>query len=293
MTAFKTGVHTIEFRTPQRLDLDSLPQMYKGAVWIKEGRYVLTIPKIRGMPEYSTPADTQKAIEEAFTEFVNMGAGYPKVTRIDYRFDDHDGAYSDHLQRMTVLVNLIAHESGIYDRRVFYADGNDAKTSVRCMPHSDDHSTRYGIEYYDKLKEHGSAEHGKARLEFRRLNMEGETVQCILREWRNMLQSITRRKYISMLEAHARSLHNTKQDSETAAEFIKRTRSKLIAYEEWNIIHKISGKHSNHYDKAAHLPKWAEVKSFIDDLTAQLDEALNQPQTSSFHPDSVMNELPF
>lgn len=101
------------------------------------------------------------------------------------------------------------------------------------------------------------------------------------------------RLYLAMLEAHARSLYSTKQDDETATAFIKRTRSKFIAYEEWNIVHKINGKHSNHYDKAAHLPKWAEVKSFIDDLTAQLDEALNQPQTSSFHPNSVMNELPF
>lgn len=296
MTAFKTGVHTIEFQTTNYLKLPDLPEEYSGAVnpvESKTKRYKLTLPKVHGVPEYSNPADTQRDIEESLTEFANMGAGYPKVTRIDYRFDDHDGAYADNLQLMTVLVNLIAHEGGIYDRRVFYTDGNHDITSVRCMPDKHDDTAKYGVEYYDKPKQAKTDEYGNARLEFRRLNMEGETVAYVLREWRDMLKSITRMKYLEMLKAHAYALCGTMLEGETATEFIRRTRSKLIAYEEWNIIHKMIGKHPNHYDKAAHLPKWAEAKAFIDDLTAQLDEAIVQPPTGSFHPDSVTNKLPF
>ena len=301
MFSFMTGVHTIEFQTANQLNLSALPPAYKGMGKDenriirpeRQKRYVMNVTKLPGMQEYNSPADTQKAIEEAFALFSDMGAGYPKITRIDYRLDDYGGTYADNLSLMTVLVNLIAFEGNLYDRRVFYTDGNGTITSVRCMPHDNDHSAKYGVEYYDKPNQAKTDRYGNARLEFRRLNMEGETVQYAVKEWRDLLQSITKKEYLAMLEAHARSLYSTKQDDETATAFIRRTRSKLIAYEEWNIIHKISGKHSNHYDRAAHLSKWAEVKSFIDDLTAQLDEALNQPQTSSFHPDSVMNELPF
>lgn len=301
MTSFMTGVHTIELQTTNQLNLSALPPAYKGTGKDenriirpeRQKRYVMNMTKLPGMQEYNSPADTQKAIEEAFALFSDMGAGYPKVTRIDYRFDDHEGTYADNLSFMVVLVNLVAYEGGLYDRRVYYMDGNGTITSVRCMPHDNDHSAKYGVEYYDKPNQAKTDRYGKARLELRRLNMEGETVQYAVKEWRDMLQSITRKQYLAMLEAHAQALYSTKQDSETAAEFIKRTRGKLIAYEEWNIIHKLGGKHANHYDKAAHLPKWAEVKMFIDDLTAQLGEALNQPQASTLHPDSVMNELPF
>lgn len=294
MTTFKTGVHTIEFKTTNYLKLSELPPAYENAIK-PEGkkRYRLNVTKLPRMQEYNSPVDTQNAINEAFAALADMGAGYPQTTRIDYRLDDHEGTYADGLSLMTVLVNLIAYRSGIYDRRVFYADGNQTITSVRCMPDDKDDTTQYGAEYYDKPKQAKTDEYGNARLELRRLKMEGESVQFVLREWLDMLQSITKKEYIAMLEAHARSLHSTRQDEETATEFIRRTRSKLIAYEEWNIIHKISGKHSNHYDQAAHLPKWAEVKVFLDDLTAQLDEALAQPETGVNHPKKVLNELPF
>ena len=294
MLKFKTGVHTIEFKTTNYLKLSELPPAYENAIK-PEGkkRYRLNVTKLPRMQEYNSPADTQNAINEAFAALADMGAGYPQTTRIDYRLDDHEGTYVDGLSLMTVLVNLIAYRSGIYDRRVFYTDGNGVTTSTRCMPDDKDKTTQYGAEYYDKPKQAKTDEYGNARLELRRLNMEGETVQFVLREWLDMLKSITKKEYIAMLEAHARSLHSTRQDEESATEFIRKMRGKLIAYEEWNIIHKISGKHSNHYDQAAHLPKWAEVKTFIDDLTAQLHGALAQPKTISFHPESVMKPEPF
>lgn len=294
MINFKTGVHTIEFQTNKYIKLSDLPPAYDDAIK-PEGkkRYRLNVTKLPGMQEYNSPADTQKAIEDAFCAFVDMDAGYPKTTRIDYRLDDHNGTYADNLPLMTVLVNLIAYRSGIYDRRVFYTDGNGTITSVRCMPDDKDEITRYGAEYYDKPKQAKTDEYGNARLELRRLNLSNESVPFIVKEWRDLLQSITKKEYLAMLEEHAQSLHSTRQDGETATAFVKRTRSKLIAYEEWNIIHKISGKHSNHYDKAAHLPKWAEVKTLIDEITAQLDEALSQPEAITHHPNMVTNEVPF
>lgn len=290
MTAFRTGVHTIEFKTTEYLKTTELPTAYRNALEpLGSMRYKMNMTKLPGTKEYDTPADTQRAIREAFTMFASMGAGYPQTTRIDFRFDDHEGTYAQHLPMMTVLVNLIAHHSGIYDRRISRLDENDVKTSIRCMPEDTDHTTRYGIEYYDKLDQRGNAEHGNARLELRRVNMEGESVQFIVKEWRDILQSITRAKYLAMLEEHARSLHSTRQDGETATAFVRRMRSKLIAYEEQTKLYKISGKTANHYYEG--LPKWEQVKEFIDDLTAQLDEALAQPESE--HHQTVVNELPF
>ena len=294
MINFKTGVHTIEFQTNKYLKLSDLPPAYDDAIK-PEGkkRYRLNITKLPGMQEYNSPADAQKAIEDAFCAFVDMGAGYPKTTRIDYRLDDHNGTYADNLSLMTVLVNLIAYRGGIYDRRVFYTDGNGTITSVRCMPDDKDEITRYGAEYYDKPKQAKTDEYGNARLELRRLNLSNESVPFIVKEWRDLLQSITKKEYLSMLEAHARSLHSIREDGETAAKFVKRVRCMLIGYEEWHKLCKLNVLHTKDYDKLPPLPKWAEVKTFIDEITAQLDEALSQPQEITFHPDSVTNEVPF
>ena len=294
MTAFKTGVHTIEFQTTNQLNLSRLPSEYREAIK-PEGfkRYRMNVTKLPDMQEYASPADTQEAIRTAFAVFAEKDAGHAEITRVDYRFDDHTGQYGDHIQLMTILVNLIAQYSGIYDRRVFYTDGNQTITSVRCMPHDNDHSTKYGAEYYDKPRQSKTDRYGNARLELRRLNMEGGLVQYVVKEWRDLLRLITKKEYLAMLEAHARSLHGTRQNGEMATEFIRRTRGNLIAYEEWNILNKMVGKHSNHYDYVAHLPKWEQVKKFLEDLTAQLDEALNQPPTNSFHPNSVTDTMPF
>lgn len=305
MTHFKTGAHTIEFKTTNYLKLSELPPAYENAIK-PEGkrRYRLNVTKLPRMQEYNSPADTQKAINEAFTAIANEFSEYPTMTRVDYRLDDHEGTYADGLPLMTVLVNLIAYRSGIYDRRVFYTDGNGVTTSVRCMPDDKDKNTQYGAEYYDKPKQAKTDEYGNARFELRRLNMEGGSVQYVVKEWRDLLQSITKKEYLAMLEAHARSLHELRQDGETASAFIRRTRGKLIAYEEWSIMHRITGKRSNHYDNAAGLPKWGEVKTLIDAITAQLDEALSQPQSQTKtpptqpksitkHPNSGANELPF
>lgn len=296
MTDFRTGVHTIEFQTSKYLKLSDLPEKYSNAispVESKNKRYKLSLPKVHGVPEYSNPADTQQDIEEAFTEFANMGAGCPKMTRIDYRFDDYSGVYADNLQLMTVLVNLIAHKGGIYDRRVFYTDGNHVITSVRCMPDKKDDKAKYGVEYYDKPKQAKTDEYGNARFELRRLNMEGETVAYVLREWRDMFKTITRKDYLAMLEAHAQSLCAIKQDRETATRFVKRMRCMLIGYEEWHKLCKLNGKHTKDYDKLPALPKWENIKPFIDNLTAQLDKELDQPLTDSITRKQVTNELPF
>ena len=292
MMHFKTGVHTIEFKTTNYLKLSELPPAYENAIK-PEGkrRYRLNVTKLPRMQEYSSPADTQKAINEAFTAIANEFSEYPTMTRVDYRLDDHEGTYADGLPLMTVLVNLIAYHSGIYDRRVFYTDGNGVTTSVRCMPDDKDKSTQYGAEYYDKPKQAKTDEYGKARFELRRLNMEGGSVQYVVKEWRDLLQSITKKEYLAMLEAHARSLHELRQDGETSGAFVRRVRCKLIAHEEQTKLYRISGKATNHYYEG--MPKWEQVKKLIDAITAQLDEALALPQSITNHRQPGVNELPF
>lgn len=293
MTAFRTGVHTIEFQTTNYLRLSDLPEKYADAIK-PEGkkRYRLNVAKIRGAAEYSHPAETQKVMEEAFTTFADMGAGYCKTTRVDFRFDDHERTYADNLPLMTVLVNLIAHESGIYDRRVFYADGNGIITSVRCMPDKEDHDTLYGVEYYDKPKQAKTDEYGNARLELRRVNMSGETVPFIVKEWRLLLARITEKKYHAMLEDHAAALYSTKQDGETPTQFMRRMRYMMIAREEEGKLFRISGKTPNHY-YGGNLPDWKQVKAFVDSLSMQLDTALIQPKTGAFITKRCADDLPF
>lgn len=295
MTRFKTGVHTIEFKTTNYLKLSELPPAYENAIK-PEGkrRYRLNVTKLPRMQEYNSPADTQKAIEEAFCTFADMDAGYPKTTRIDYRLDDHSGTYADNLPLMTVLVNLIAYRSGIYDRRVFYTDGNGVTTSVRCMPDDKDKITRYGAEYYDKPKQAKTDEYGNARLELRRLNLSNESVPFVVKEWRDILQSITKKEYLAMLEEHALHLSLTRQDGEKLVEFIQRTRPKLIAGEEEKKLYDLTGKRCNHmHANKMGLPRWKHVQPFIKNIIAQLDEALAQPQNNLHHRKPVSNELPF
>jgi len=295
MTAFKTGVHTIEFKTDKYIKLSDLPPAYDDAIK-PEGkkRYRLNITKLPGMQEYNSPADTQKAIEDSFCAFADMGAGYPKTTRIDYRLDDHDGTYTGNLPLMTVLVNLIAYRSGIYDRRVFYLDGNGVTTSVRCMPDDKDELTRYGVEYYDKPRQAKSDVYGKARLELRRLNLSNESVPFVVKEWRDILQSITKKEYLAMLEEHALHLSLTRQDGEKLVKFIQRTRPKLIAGEEEKKLYDLNGKRCNHmHANKMGLPRWKHVQPFIKDIITQLNEALAKPQSTTFHPNAVKNELPF
>ena len=295
MTAFKTGVHTIEFQTTSPLITAKLPGNYRNAIRIEGGnKYRLNVAKIPCVPEYGNPSDTQSAIEEAFAVFSDIGAGHCKTTRIDYRLDDHDGTYADNLPLMTVLVNLIAYRSGIYDRRVFYLDGNGVTTSVRCMPDDKDELTRYGVEYYDKPRQAKSDVYGNARLELRRLNLNNESVPFVVKEWRDILQSITKKEYLAMLEEHALHLSLTRQDGEKLVKFIQRTRPKLIAGEEEKKLYDFTGKRCNHmHANKMGLPRWKHVQPFIKNIIAQLDEALAQPQNPTFHPNGVKNELPF
>lgn len=292
MTKFFTGVHTIEFQTANQLRLSALPEEYRKAIKPEgSNRYRLTLPKLPDVPEYPNPADAQEIIKAAYTTFADVGAGHCTTTRIDYRLDDHEGTYAENLPLMTVMVNLIAYVGGIYDRRVFFTDGNGVITSVRCMPDEKDGSSRYGVEYYDKPRQAKTDEYGNARLELRRLNMEGETVPCIVREWRDMLAGITKRTYLDMLEEHAKALHTTRQDGETAAKFVKRVRCRLIAYEEQTKIYRVSGKSKNHYYKG--LPEWGQVQAFIGDVIAQLDEALAQQTTATFTTKRCDDDFPF
>lgn len=71
MTAFRTGVHTIEFKTTEYLKTTELPTAYRNALEpLGSMRYKMNMTKLPGTKEYDTPADTQRAIREAFTMFV-------------------------------------------------------------------------------------------------------------------------------------------------------------------------------------------------------------------------------
>lgn len=158
------------------------------------------------MGEYNSIDKTQTTIDDALRIFYEAGSGCTRITRIDYRLDNYNDPYEKELDLMTVLVYLIAHKNGLFNRRIHYTDGEGITTSVRAMPDKDDHSARWGIEYYDKAQQKRTTQYGNARLELRALNRQGETVSYVVKEWRDMLQSITRRDYQAMLTDRASRL---------------------------------------------------------------------------------------
>lgn len=94
------------------------------------------------MGEYNSIGRTQAAIDDALKIFYEAGSGCARITRIDYRLDNYDDPYTKELDLMTVLVYLIAHKNGLFDRRIHYTDGEGITTSIRAMPDEDNHSAR-------------------------------------------------------------------------------------------------------------------------------------------------------
>lgn len=94
------------------------------------------------MGEYNSIGRTQAAIGDALETFMKIGSGCTRITRIDYRLDNYDDPYEKELDLMAVLVYLIAHKNGLFDRRIRRTDGEGITTSIRAMPDEDDHSAR-------------------------------------------------------------------------------------------------------------------------------------------------------
>ena len=266
MNRIRSGVHTVEIQTPKPIPFDQLSEEYRAAIK-PEGtcRYRVNVARLPGMDEYNGVRETQTAIDEALSTVKEIGAGHGKVTRIDYRFDDHVHEYVHNLPVMTVVVYLLAYTGGIFDRRIIYTDGERRITSVRAMPDKDDHFALYGVEYYDKENQKKTRQYGRARLELRRLNLQGESVAGVVKEWRDKLSAINRETYRNMLSERADILLSRSRD-------IRSIRPQLIAREEEGILLRKIGTTQNHY-YCQHLPRWADVKAAIDEVT----NCLNPP----------------
>lgn len=285
MLQYSTGVHTIEIQAMEQISLASLPTQYRAAIKPEGGkRYRLTIPRLPDMGEYNGVQATQEALERALEELSKTG-GYCKVTRIDYRLDDHRNAYADMLPMMRVLVNLTAFAVGMQSRVASFADNVGEITSIRCMP-EDGKTGEYGVEYYDKERQKGTQEYGRARLELRRMNLSGESVQGVLREWGDILRQIDKQTFESMLEAHSRAILQRKKEGESAREFIRRVKPDIIAAREEGIILKRTGTQRNHY-QCTDLPKWEDVKAQLDVIISHICQDLTDSQTKG------ENFLPF
>ena len=273
MNHYKSGVHTVEIQTAKSIPFDQLPEEYRAAIKAEGAcRYRVNVVRLPGMDEYNGIRETQTAIDETLSTVAEIGAGRGKVTRIDYRFDDHVHEYAHNLPVMTVLVYLLAYEGSIFDRRMIFMDGEGQITSVRAMPDKDDHSALYGVEYYDKERQKKTRQYGRARLELRRLNLQGESVAGVVKEWLDRLSAINRESYRNMLTERTDILLSRSRD-------IREIRPQLIAREEEGILLRRMGTAQNHY-RCQHLPRWADVKAAIDDMMSCLS-----------HPSLVKNFL--
>ena len=266
---YQSGIHTIELRTENQIALSALPEGYRQAIEpMGRLRYKLNIPSLPDMNEYNNIIITQKAIDDALLLFSKIGAGQRRVTRIDYRFDDHKHDYAHNLPVMTVLVFLLAHQGGIFDRRAVFSDGEGIPSSIRAMPKEGDLIARYGIEYYDKERQKGTRQYGRARFELRRLNLNGEPIAYVVEEWRDKLQAITRTDYKAMLTERAKALISKRSSD------IRKVRPYFIAREEEGIFMRLSGSAQSHY-YCQNLPGWANVKAELDSITSVLERQLN------------------
>lgn len=272
MTHYKTGTHTVEIMANQYINTTMLPYDYGGAIEpIKGMRYKLNVTKTPNGSEYQKPSETDAAIRNA----LNVIGVKAALNRVDYRLDNHDEPYIDELKLMTALVHLIAHKTRQSERIQYTQHGAPMQIhSVRCMPDKDDHETGYGVEYYNKEYQRQNTENGRGRLELRRLNMGGGTVRTAVVDWKNLLEGITRPTYLYMLEEHARQLAQGYHAGTPKDTFIDRITPELIGREEEPMLRKLIGS-GTHKRKAAHLPRWGEIKTHIDWIISHLDQALN------------------
>lgn len=116
--------------------------------------------------------------------------------------------------------------------------------------------------------------YGNARLEFRALNRQGETVSYAVKEWRDMLQSITRKDYQAMLTDRASRLLQSRLQGESPTDFMKRIRPRIIAREEEGILLNLMHHSRSHY-YCKTLPNWNALAAHISNVEDHLNQSLN------------------
>lgn len=261
--AYRSGIHTVEIRTDSYINRLEILQQVKGK------RYKLNVEARDTWPRYQTIAQTEAVIHEVFDEIGIQAA--PAITRADYRLDNRDDPYEEELPVMRAVVRLIAYQTGQTGRIQCTKHGEAEIThSVRCMPDEDDRTALFGIEYYDKQYQRGSEEYGKARLELRSLNMNGESIAQALDRWKKLILSIDRTVYRDMLHAHAVALAGTRAPNERAESFVRRVLPVLIGREEEHMLRRLIGSETNRR-QGAFLPGWREVRAKLFKIVSQIE----------------------
>lgn len=270
MSLYKSGVHTIEVQTTSQARLAMLPNEYKHAVTIEgNNRYRVNIPRLPGMQEYNSTAATEDAISAACHQLETAEGQTATVTRIDYRLDNHIEPYVKNLSLMRLLVYTLAYKYGTWSRiwETTQRIGG-MPLSVRAMPNeekmtvdnADGHSIQRGIEYYNKLMESGTDAFGQARLELRRLNLHGERLSYVLKQWRQELAGISKPDYLNMLEAHVIEDLQPLMNDRGNVGSIKHL---LIAKEEPGLILRLTGKNRQSASRYSYLPDWKKLQDHI------------------------------
>ena len=196
----------------------------------------------------------------------------PTFTNKDcYRLENRDASYEEELPIMQAVVHLIAYQTGLTDRIQYDSHGAaQIIHSVRCIPDENDKSSLFGVEFYDESYLHKDEEYGKARLELRSLNMNGESVAQALGRWKKLILSINRTVYMDMLHAHAVELAGTRAPNERAESFVRRVLPVLIGREEEHMLRQLIGSGTNRR-QGAFLPGWREVQWKLSKIASQIE----------------------
>lgn len=267
----RCGVHTIELTTKEPILFENLHlKAYRAIKAISGKRYHFNLPKYTGT-EYLPTDKTEQAISEALEVCRDRRGGLPLVTRIDWRVDSYSATYRELLPIMRPFVYVFAYRYGLYDRRLETTKGIGGEPeTVRAMPEEKTDEPR-GIEYYNKPLQAKDESYGKARLELRRLNLNGESLSSVIEMWRRELQQITKADYMAMLEAHARELY---QNHFTAGNrigaFIRDMRPFLIGKEQERMLYQLADKTPQRRKTCEGLPRWKDVEQAIHQVITLL-----------------------
>lgn len=272
MTAYKTGVHTVELTTNEAIDIRAQPPEYKAAIDILgKGVYKVNVARLPGMQEYSPLEREQRALNDMLEAYRDENGDKGRITRIDYRLDNHDTPYQHEYDLMCAFVHVMAYRYGMTDRlyettRRF----TQTKLNVRFMPGKDEDGTR-GVEYYNKAEQKQTTQYGFARLEFRRMNLTGgETIADVLRAWRTEIKAVTHADYMDMLRDASQALLLSLPTGKPLGSGLRQVRNQLIGKEQERIVRQLAGGAMKHRPLHGDLPDWKQLKVFMKTIVKSL-----------------------
>ncbi|MBO5568905.1 MAG: hypothetical protein J6A79_08265 [Clostridia bacterium] len=266
MDNFRCGVHTIELKSDHIIWFEDLPPNANKAIKpIDKNRYHFNLADFTGT-EYLPTAAAEEAISAALEACRDKTGAPPLVTRIDWRIDSYSQSYKSLIPFMRPLVYAFAQKYSLLERVMEWTKLSGGEMgSIRAMPNGKDTSETRGIEFYNKPLQIESERSGKARLEFRRLNMSGERLSYVLDQWRHDLQQISKSDYLSALEYHAKELFkNHYTDGERIGVFIRSHHSDMSGREQEKIFYELAGKTPQRRKSSAALPCWEDTRQTIE-----------------------------